>query len=278
VPDGVDNEETDQCVDLGALLRALRRKADLSQRELAARAGVPASTVARIESGQAADPKFRTIERLVRAAGGGLAVGDPPAGEPDEAEPDEAEPDENVRDAVGRRYPAHLDTREVRTAKDWSGAWWAYWYDLPRERWPVRAPEVTYDLDRGRRDRRRRREAMRREVTVRRADGDLPPNGWWLVAVGPDGAIVGELHAYLRRSPAESGYEVVLEGIEVLPPWQGLGIGRRLVDELRGEMARAGVTTARAVLGDPALIQFLLKCGFTVDWRRPSGLTLTLPG
>jgi hypothetical protein len=96
----------------------------------------------------------------------------PPAGEPDEAEPDE-----DVRDEAGRRYPAHLEVREVRSAKDWSGAWWAYWYDLPKQRWPVRAPEHTYDLDRQRRDRRRRREEMRRQVTVRRAEADLPPNG-----------------------------------------------------------------------------------------------------
>ncbi|MGH3680669.1 MAG: helix-turn-helix domain-containing protein, partial [Natronosporangium sp.] len=38
-------------IDLGATLRALRRRADLSQRELAERAEVPASTIARIESG-----------------------------------------------------------------------------------------------------------------------------------------------------------------------------------------------------------------------------------
>jgi hypothetical protein len=65
------------------------------------------------------------------------------------------------------------------------------------------------------------------------------------VAAGTDGAVVGELHAYLRRSRTEGGSEVVLEGVEVLAPWRGLG---RLVDELRRGMARAGVTTARAVL------------------------------
>ncbi|WP_233512709.1 helix-turn-helix domain-containing protein [Micromonospora deserti] len=38
--------------DLGAALRALRRQADLSQRELAECSGVPKSTVAWIEAGQ----------------------------------------------------------------------------------------------------------------------------------------------------------------------------------------------------------------------------------
>ncbi|MET0417539.1 MAG: helix-turn-helix domain-containing protein, partial [Actinoplanes sp.] len=60
--------------DLGSLLRALRRRADLSQRELAERAGVPQPTLARIESGRAIDPRYRTVERLVRAAGGDLAI------------------------------------------------------------------------------------------------------------------------------------------------------------------------------------------------------------
>jgi transcriptional regulator with XRE-family HTH domain len=296
------DDGTDRCMDLGALLRALRRRADLSQRQLAERAGVPASTVARIESGRAVDPRFRTVERLVRAAGRDLAVGGPLedgrqrlANEAEDgrqrlaSEAEYAheakhakdakhaeEAEEGIRDEAGRRYPAHLDVRAVRSAKDWSGAWWAYWYDLPRERWPVRAPAFTYDLDRPRRDRRRRREEMREQVSVRRAV-DGPPNGWHLVAEGPDGALVGELHAYLRRSGEDAGYEVVLACIEVLPQWRRLGIGRRLVDGLRAEVTRAGVSTVLTLVEDGVLIQFLIRCGFTDEWRRPSRLTLTLP-
>jgi transcriptional regulator with XRE-family HTH domain len=63
-----------ELIDFGATLRALRRRGDLSQRELAGRAGVPASTVGRIESGASPDPRFRTIERLVVAAGGSVTV------------------------------------------------------------------------------------------------------------------------------------------------------------------------------------------------------------
>jgi len=50
-----------------------RRRAGLSQRALAARAGVPPSTVARIETG-ALDPRIGTVERLLRACGHALEV------------------------------------------------------------------------------------------------------------------------------------------------------------------------------------------------------------
>lgn len=50
------------------LVRYARRRAGLSQRGLAASAGVPQSTVARIESRQLA-PRVTTVERLLRATG-----------------------------------------------------------------------------------------------------------------------------------------------------------------------------------------------------------------
>jgi len=55
-------------VDAGQFIREARRRADLSQRELAARAGVSQSLVARIESG-AVDPSFRRWLQLIRASG-----------------------------------------------------------------------------------------------------------------------------------------------------------------------------------------------------------------
>jgi transcriptional regulator with XRE-family HTH domain len=51
----------------GGLLTSARVRVGLSQRELAARAGVAQSTIARIESGHA-DPAFSTLERLLAAA------------------------------------------------------------------------------------------------------------------------------------------------------------------------------------------------------------------
>jgi transcriptional regulator with XRE-family HTH domain len=50
------------------LLRDARARAGLTQRELAARARTRQSVVARIESG-ASSPTWKTLERLLRAAG-----------------------------------------------------------------------------------------------------------------------------------------------------------------------------------------------------------------
>lgn len=55
------------------LLRAARRRARLSQRELARLANVPQSTVARIELG-VLSPRADTLDRLLRVAGQTLAT------------------------------------------------------------------------------------------------------------------------------------------------------------------------------------------------------------
>lgn len=145
-------------LDLGALLRALRHAADLSQRELAAKAGVPAATLARIESGATTNPGLRIVARLLAAAGGALLVVEAATGVPVTPRPYD-----DVRNEGDRRYPAHLDVRPVRSPKDWSGAWWAYWYDIPEPHWPVRVPDYTYD--------------MRRLRDWRRANPDPPDPG-----------------------------------------------------------------------------------------------------
>ena len=61
---------------LADYVTALRRRADLSQRELAALAGVPASTVARLESGATTDPRLSTMAKLAAAAGHRLVIAD----------------------------------------------------------------------------------------------------------------------------------------------------------------------------------------------------------
>jgi transcriptional regulator with XRE-family HTH domain len=53
---------------IGAAVRAARRRAGLSQRELGERTGVPQSTVARIESGFV-DPRTSTVVKLLAACG-----------------------------------------------------------------------------------------------------------------------------------------------------------------------------------------------------------------
>jgi predicted transcriptional regulator len=55
----------------GALLAAARRRAGFSQRGLAAAAGVPQSTVGRIEAGLI-DPRASTIRTLLRMCGDDL--------------------------------------------------------------------------------------------------------------------------------------------------------------------------------------------------------------
>ena len=55
------------------LVREARRRAGFTQAELAGRAGVPKSTVGRIESG-ARIPSTEMVERLVRAAGLDVSV------------------------------------------------------------------------------------------------------------------------------------------------------------------------------------------------------------
>ncbi len=58
---------------LANLVREARRRSGLTQAQLAERAGVPKSTVGRIESG-ARVPSTGMVERLVQAAGWKLTV------------------------------------------------------------------------------------------------------------------------------------------------------------------------------------------------------------
>ncbi|MGC4893780.1 GNAT family N-acetyltransferase [Micromonospora sp. DT31] len=264
---------------LADLLRRLRRRADLSQRELAVRAGVPQSAVARVESGRVADPRYRTVERLIRAAGGRLDVTvDPgPGGKADTPSGEAAPvPHDDLRDQAGRRYPAHLDVWEVREPRDWPGAWWAEWYTLPPRLWPLPLPPATYRLNRDYRDERREREEVRRSVRVRRVTGPtVPATAWRFVAEMPDGGLVGELRAHDESPHLRWGdrggpqdREVVIDGVLVAVAYRRLGIGRRLVEALLGAI---GPVCARALTGHPGII-FLHACGFGVESGRPAAM------
>ncbi|MFG1838821.1 helix-turn-helix domain-containing protein [Micromonospora sp. NPDC049175] len=262
-------------INVGAILRDLRRRADLSQRELAERAGIPKSTVARIEAGHGVGPAFRTVEQLVRAVGGELAIGLPG----DASHRAGGEPEDELRDEAGRRYPAHLDVRQVRTLKDWPGAWWVHSYTLPQRLWPVRVPDLTYDLDRAGRDERRRRAQTRAQVQFRRASEGLPATAWRFLAEVPGAGPVGELRAHERSVDLLLGEdwgdrrELVLEGVVVVPGLRTLGIARQLIELLAGEMAVADIRTVHAI-ADGGNVLFLLACGFEVQAGRPSALTL----
>jgi len=121
-------------------VRQLRREADASQREMAKRAGLAPGTLARLESGRAADVQLGTIEALAKVAkhsvclvaqDGVLLYPYPRM--------------DAWRDRAGRKLPAHLDV--WRYVPDWWEPWTA------RQTGPFR-----YGRDRKQRDRRRAEE------------------------------------------------------------------------------------------------------------------------
>jgi transcriptional regulator with XRE-family HTH domain len=57
----------------GRMLRYARRRAGLTQRQLAEKAGIAQETIARIERGRM-DPRLNTLDRLLEACGWGLEV------------------------------------------------------------------------------------------------------------------------------------------------------------------------------------------------------------
>lgn len=129
----------------GGLLRRARRHADLSQRELAARAKVDRSVISRIEAGRQ-HPEMYTMERLLAATGYVLqAVSEDGAHVIDSAAT-WADQDA-TRDGAFRRFPAHLDVREPTLRRPW-------WYHLHVGS-GVKAPLMTFDLNRFLRDLRR---------------------------------------------------------------------------------------------------------------------------
>jgi transcriptional regulator with XRE-family HTH domain len=120
--------------DLPGALRRIRRLADLSQRELAAAAGVSASTIGHAETGTR-DLSVRVLTGMATLARLRLALLDESG---DEVAPMSAD---TVRDMGNRRFPAHLDTRYS------DEGWWhgPHRYDRPQ-------PWYTFDRDRRARD------------------------------------------------------------------------------------------------------------------------------
>lgn len=55
----------------GRMLRYARSRANLTQRQLAEKSGIPQATIARIERGRA-DPRVKTLDRLLEGCGYGL--------------------------------------------------------------------------------------------------------------------------------------------------------------------------------------------------------------
>jgi transcriptional regulator with XRE-family HTH domain len=121
-------------LDVPGALRRIRRRADMSQRQLADASGMAASVVAKVEAGTR-DLPVRAFARLAAVAGFRVALLDA------SGIPVDPMTSGSVRDAGGRLFPAHLDTRHGD--EDW-------WGGPHRPR--LRQPRYTFDMDRGRRD------------------------------------------------------------------------------------------------------------------------------
>jgi HTH-type transcriptional regulator/antitoxin HipB len=126
--------------DVAAALRRIRRLADASQRELAERIGISKSTVAAVESGSRG-LDVRVLACAAELAGLSLALVDA------NGEPVEGMAPNGVRDRLGRRFPAHLDTRYSDEG----------WWHGP-ERYSRSTPWYTFDRSRYIRDRYRSRD------------------------------------------------------------------------------------------------------------------------
>jgi len=120
-------------VDVGAYLRAGRYVRGLSQRELARKAGVPRSTLDRIEAGRT-DPRLSTLEKLFGVLGFGVV----PANE--HGRPLRIDPfRETLIDGRGRRFPPHWEYEPVTDR--WDDRWWGHY----RKSWTVPVPpKYTY--------------------------------------------------------------------------------------------------------------------------------------
>ncbi len=128
-------------MDVPALLRAARGVRKVSQRQLADLAGVPRSTLDRIEAGRS-DPRVSTLVALVRALGYELAVCNQQGRllRVDEVR-------EQLVDITGRHFPAHWETRPV----EWLDDWWGWWRKakprhIPKHTYWIRRPSIGFEL------------------------------------------------------------------------------------------------------------------------------------
>lgn len=142
------------------LVRRARRIGDLSQREMARKAGVAPSTVGKVESG-ALRPSLDMMQCLLATADLSLVVID--------RDGHLIEPMRDIddtRDGAGRRYPSHLDT----ILDPRHGEWWADQYGLTR-------PPETFNRDRRARDQRRARSEWEVRVAKLRNAPEPPRPG-----------------------------------------------------------------------------------------------------
>jgi transcriptional regulator with XRE-family HTH domain len=141
--------------DLVGALRRIRRRADMSQRELAEACGISQSAVAHAETG-VRDLPVGVLRRAAAVAGLRLALLD------EDGQEAVGMAHDTVRDLGGRRFPAHLDTHH---SDERPGRYQDRYYR------PV--PTFTVDRDRRARDAERRRRGSPDDHHVPRV-GDSP--------------------------------------------------------------------------------------------------------
>lgn len=113
-------------MDVGAYLRAGRYVRGLSQRELADKAGVPRSTLDRIEAGRT-DPRLSTLDKLFGALGYEVL----PANE--HGRPLRIDKTrETLIDGRGRRFPPHWEYKPI--TGNWDDTWWGHYRNAMRNR------------------------------------------------------------------------------------------------------------------------------------------------
>lgn len=171
--------------DVGLVLRAARRLADLSQAQLAAAVGLSQPCVATYETGSR-HVAAEDLDTLLRACGCRLVALDAD-GEVVCAT------DDGRRDRGGRRYPAHLDVRRTGERGDWWGDYYpGVWGVPPRPVW-------TFHVDRRYRNSRRREDDP---PPTRGLETGRPPQR---PALGSppmdDAALLETFDAQVRRRP-----------------------------------------------------------------------------
>lgn len=152
------SEPSDAPWPAAGIVRAVRRRADLSQRELARWAGVHHATIGRIEAGRMV-PSIVLLRRIIGVLGCRLAVVDEFGRV--------LKPMQDWQDTYNgaeRRYPSHLDT----ILDPEPGEWWADIYGLAR-------PPETFYRNRAVRDAMRRRSQWEVRVAQHR---HLPRPPW----------------------------------------------------------------------------------------------------
>jgi transcriptional regulator with XRE-family HTH domain len=147
---------------LSGIVRRVRRKADMSQRELAKHAHVSPALVGGIETGERI-PSLPALQRILNAANYQLVVVDA-----DGRLVIPLEVWQDTADGADRRYPAHLDT----ILDPEFGEWWADSYGLAR-------PPETFRRNRAYRDYQRRQSRWEvRSAQLRFAPPPRLPRGW----------------------------------------------------------------------------------------------------